>query len=153
MKNIEKLRKELGNELKYLTATYKGNLTAMLVIQCVNEFVKKHQDPVQTKSVVDDSLESISQLLGFTYDLDEKTNTINSVTINYSVFDLDSQNLNITSFTVPEKSYADKVKETLDKMTNEEFDEFFEVGKERRGDEVYVYDPFEDFRKTIPSNE
>ena len=115
----------------------------MLVIQCVNEFVKKHQDPVQTKSVVDDSLESISQLLGFTYELDEKTNTINSVTVNYSVFDLDSQNLNITSFTVPEKSYADKVKETLDKMTDEEFDEFFEVGKERRCDEVYVYDPFE----------
>ena len=115
----------------------------MLVIQCVNEFVKKHLDPVQTKSVVDDSLESISQLLGFTYDLDEKTNTINSVTINYSVFDIDSQNLNITSFTVPEKSYADKVKETLSKMTNEEFDKFFEVGKERRGDEVYVYDPFE----------
>jgi hypothetical protein len=153
MKNIEKLRKELSNELKSLTATYKGNLTAMLVIQCVNAFVKKHRDPVQTKSVVDDSLESISQLLGFTYDLDEKTNTINSVTVNYSVFDLDSQNLNITSFTVPEKSYADMVKETIDNMTDEEFDEFFGFGKEKRGDEVYVYDPFEDFRKTIPSNE
>ncbi len=125
----------------------------MLVIQCVNEFVKKHQDPVQTKSVVDDSLESISQLLGFTYELDEKTNTITSVTVNYSVFDLDSKNFNITSFTVPEKSYADKVKEAVNKMTDEEFDEFFEIGKERKGNEVYVYDPFEDFRKTIPSNE